>query len=278
MASSADQALTDLTAALNSAFPGDDVLLVISGDNGGNTGSAGNNCGSITPNNYNCLRGYKATLWEGGVRNHALVCSRTLIPDAVKGTQYDGGLVHLMDLHPTLLDAAGLLEDDRQSGGKALDGVSMWSVIRTKAPSPRTHFIVNVDPCAGHGKCNGIESGIRDGDWKLMDNVTAATWVPVPDSDGVTVAAKASAHAGATPSTWLFNVTADPGETTNLAEIFPDVVASLRAKVDAIVNGNDILPPCNIPGGSCVDENMIGWAVIKAANAWVPWVKDSLRV
>lgn len=36
--------------------------------------------------------------------------------------------------------------------------MQMWSVIRTKAPSPRTHFIVNVDPCAGHGKCNGIES------------------------------------------------------------------------------------------------------------------------
>lgn len=47
----------------------------------------------------------------------------------------------------------------------------------------------------------------------------------------------------------------------------------VQAKIDAA--GDEALAPCNIPGGSCNDEDMTGWDVIKAANAWVPWVKDN---
>ena len=64
--------------------------MVIGGDNGGMPMEAGNNFP---------LRGHKAELWEGGVRNNALVWSRNLIPAAMKGGLYSGGLVHVMDWH-----------------------------------------------------------------------------------------------------------------------------------------------------------------------------------
>ena len=53
-----------------------------------------------------------------------------------------------------------------------------------------------------------------------------------------------------------------------------DVVKSLQAQLDAVAE--EALAPCNIPGGTCSEEDMDGWAVIKAANAWVPWVKDNV--
>ena len=64
--------------------------MVIGGDNVGMPMEAGNNFP---------LRGHKAELWEGGVRNNALVWSRNLIPAAMKGGLYSGGLVHVMDWH-----------------------------------------------------------------------------------------------------------------------------------------------------------------------------------
>ena len=87
MAHSADRAIANLSATLTEVFEGDDVLMVISGDNGGNVHSAGNNCPDI---NSFCLRGAKATLWEGGIRNNALVCSKTLLPTERRGTSHNG--------------------------------------------------------------------------------------------------------------------------------------------------------------------------------------------
>ena len=56
MARSADRAIANLTAALTAAFEGEDVVMMISGDNGGNVDSAGNNC----PDEKKfCMRGKK---------------------------------------------------------------------------------------------------------------------------------------------------------------------------------------------------------------------------
>ena len=49
----------------------DSTVLVVAGDNGGLPHAAGNNFP---------LRGHKAELWEGGIRNSALIYSPSLIP------------------------------------------------------------------------------------------------------------------------------------------------------------------------------------------------------
>merc|ERR1719203_101159 len=89
MAMAADRAIGKLIAELEQHFPKDDVVAVISGDNGGMVWSGGNNCPKYKGGL--CLRGQKATLYEGGVRNNALLCSKTMVPDAMKGNSYSKG-------------------------------------------------------------------------------------------------------------------------------------------------------------------------------------------
>ena len=94
MAAAADESIGNLTKALHTAL-GDNVLIVIAGDNGGMPGAAGNNFP---------LRGHKAELYEGGIRNNAVIYSRSaaLVPEAMRGATYKGGLVHVTDWHAIL--------------------------------------------------------------------------------------------------------------------------------------------------------------------------------
>jgi len=81
MASIADDAIGNVTATLATAFAGEDYLVVVSGDNGGIPTGAGNNYP---------LRGHKAELWEGGVRNSAIVLG-SAVPTAQAVIDAHGG-------------------------------------------------------------------------------------------------------------------------------------------------------------------------------------------
>ena len=101
----ADEAIGNVTAAAEATL-GDDVLVVMAGDNGGMPGAAGDNWP---------LRGHKAEVFEGGVRNNALVYSKStaLVPAALRGSTYKGGLVHVVDWHATFLGLASNGVGDR---------------------------------------------------------------------------------------------------------------------------------------------------------------------
>ena len=64
MAAIADDAIGNITSLVASKFKDEDYIVVITGDNGGIPNGAGNNMP---------LRSHKAELWEGGVRNNALI-------------------------------------------------------------------------------------------------------------------------------------------------------------------------------------------------------------
>ena len=104
------------------------------------------------------------------------------------------GMMHVVDMLPTLASVAGA----SLSQSKPLDGMDMWPTIRAGGPSPRTSMIYNIDMTSGT---------IREGDMKL---VWTASFPPMVE---------------------LFDLAADPGETTNLAEQMPEVVARLQAEV-----------------------------------------------
>lgn len=78
--------------------------------------------------------------------------------------------------------------------------------------------------------------------------------------------------APATNISLLFNISADPGEHTDLSTQFPEVVNALKAKVADL--SKEVLAACNIDGGSCSSDDPNFAAVLKRANAWVPWVAD----
>ena len=83
-----------LSSCLFSCSLWDDTLLIVSTDNGGIPSSGG----------YNWpLRGYKGTLWEGGVRGVGFVHGKMLQRTGVKCKE----LLHVTDWYPTLLYLAG---------------------------------------------------------------------------------------------------------------------------------------------------------------------------
>jgi arylsulfatase A-like enzyme len=292
MAMAADEAIGNMTAALEAAFPGEDVIMVIGGDNGGMPAAGGNQC--PTSASADCLRGHKAELFEGGIRNNALLCSKTLLPSGRSGTTYSKGLVHVMDWHATFRSLAGAKDKTE----KPVDGVSVWDAITQDKQSPRSEFLVNIDPCSGHSTSCGGQSAAYHfqgciplstelcGHWKLIDGyVTSDSWYPVPTSAPSTPSTEAEASHGvptlnggvsfppSTKITYLFNISADPGEHTDLAAKFPTVVSALQAKVEAL--GKEALAPCNIPSGSCSADDPKQAAALKANNAWVPWVAST---
>lgn len=213
------------------------------------------------------------------MRNNAIVWSN-LIPAARAGQTYDG-LTHVMDWHATLRDLAGAKDKE----GRPTDGVDQWPAIVTGGASPRTEFLLNIDPCAGHGACAGGEAAYRMGDWKLLVNVSDDTWYPVPTSEeeerAMAATSGRAARAGgvewtgataAATSSYLFNITADPNEQTDLYTQFPDVVAAISAKIDAMAEV--AMVPCNVPGGSCADIDPASTANCEKWYSWYPWLED----
>ena len=70
------------------------------------------------------LRGWKHSLWEGGVHGVGFVAGGAL-PDARRGTSYDG-LVHVSDWYPTIM--TGIVGVG--VNGTQVDGHDVWKSIR----------------------------------------------------------------------------------------------------------------------------------------------------
>ena len=114
------------------------------------------------------------------------------------------GLSHVVDMYPTLAAVAGA----KMEKNKPLDGINLWPAISEGTRTPRDEVVYNVDPTSG---------AVREGDMKLV-------W-----------------HAGLPGKVELFDLAKDPGETTNIADKNPELVAKLQAR---IVNlSKEMTPP-----------------------------------
>ncbi len=145
------------------------------------------------------LRDDKGTLYDGGTKDAALAHW----PAGVTPGRHDG-LIHVVDMFPTLADLAGA----STAASKPLDGMDVWPVIAGGAASPRSEIVYNVDPLMG---------AVRQGDWKLV-------W-----------------KAALPPAVELFNLADDPAETRNLAAELPDRVAALQDRIVALAT--EMAPP-----------------------------------
>ena len=91
-------------------------------------------------------------------------------------------MVHVTDIHETFASLASA-----KTKGKPVDGKNIWDAITTGSASPRTEFLINYDPCSGHGACSGVEYAYREGDYKLLVGVTPGQckWRNVTDESGL---------------------------------------------------------------------------------------------
>ncbi|XP_067667935.1 arylsulfatase B-like [Haliotis asinina] len=210
MVTALDEAVGNITRALQGQDVFDNTLIFFTADNGAELVQYGNNWP---------LRGGKHTLWEGGTRAvafaHGAGITRT-------GYTYNG-MFHAVDYVPTILAAAGGKPD------ASIDGVSQWDSIRMGLPSKRTEFIYNLDdffyPVTGH-------AAIRVGDMKLVDGYPGLydNWyLPMNDTEDTPL--EDFIFDQRHEMVWLFNLTADPLEKYNLASQMPGVVETLRARM-----------------------------------------------
>jgi len=300
LALGADGAISNVSKELDAAFPGEKVLVIISGDNGAMTTEGGNNC----PNENNfCLRGHKGELFEGGIRNSALACSKEMIPSALKGSTYSKGFVHIMDWHKTILNLA----EAKDVSDRVMDGVDVWTAMLERKTLPRNEFLVNIDPCGGHGSdcsdgedsayifqgcfgfdpvtdggqrvCSLLQLATEDnntevntarnmpkacGVWKYLSVVGNSSWDPVSVWD------VALADNKIPRTQMLFNLSADPSEKHNLASRYPEIVEALAERIGVLAG--EAVAPCNIPSGTCFSRDDAGMA--RMGGVWAPWLPD----
>nr|XP_040035439.1 arylsulfatase I [Gasterosteus aculeatus aculeatus] len=238
-------------------------VLIYSSDNGGQPLSGGSNWP---------LRGGKGTYWEGGIRAVGFVHSPLL---KKKGT-VSRDLIHVSDWYPTLLGLAGA---PRSRHG--LDGHDMWGTISEGLPCPRTEILYNIDPVSrrpgepydkalvlnGFGIWDtAVRAAIRAGNWKLLTgNVGDGDWIP-PQALPVGPERwhnleKRRNKLG--KSVWLFNITSDPYERSDLAEAHPEVVKHLLRRL-AEYNQTAVMPR-NPPDDPLADPELHG-------GVWRPWL------
>jgi arylsulfatase A-like enzyme len=218
MLAAMDEAVGQVTAAIDDAGMRTNTLFFFSSDNGGPRP------GTVTSNGT--LRAGKSTLYEGGVR----VAAFATWDGHIKGGSTVNAALHITDWYPTLLKLAGTSLDQKLP----IDGRDAWPAITAGAPSPHDEILLNSAPNKG---------ALRVGDWKLVLNGSATD--DEADDNRATSPndSKPPVQRANTEVVELFNLANDPGEKLNLASDQPEKVKELRARYAALAR--QAVPPKN---------------------------------
>lgn len=154
MIQAVDQNVGRLMDSLRSEGLEDDMLVILTSDNGGLEGNAP-------------LRGGKGGLWEGGIRVPLMVRWPGIIPSDSRCSEP----VISYDFLPTLLDAIS----SQQQVPDAIEGVSLMPLLRDEAGFKRTQPLVWYFPHYHHD--GDMSSALRDGSWKLVYSYATQTMV-----------------------------------------------------------------------------------------------------
>ena len=192
-----DAAIGRFLKELDEAGLRDNTLILFKSDNGGYNGD------------NRPLRGFKGTLYEGGIRIPWIV----RWPGRVPAGSMCSTPVISMDCYPTLLEAAGL----QPAPGLTLDGRSLLPLFEQKPGFDRDTLFFHYPNYAFHKK-NRLGSAIREGDFKLI------TYYDNGELE-------------------LYRLSTDIGEEANLAQQQPEVARRLKDKLDAWLRQTDARLP-----------------------------------
>jgi len=250
--SALDESISRIVQMLQSADIYEDTILLFMGDNGGIHLRKGGG------NNFP-LRGYKGYVWEGGVRTPAFVH----YPRLNKTGVVLDDLVHVTDWLPTLLNAAGVSQEELDQEG--WDGVSQWEMIQSAGltPGARREMVVNLEEEDGMA----TRAALTVDNYKLLVKPGPGEWIPDPSTwgeedpsswgEGGTWGEEgqqptldeeeypsnfggkgAISHWGENfakdDEKMLFDISIDPEERENLAPFLPDLVEQLEARLEEL--------------------------------------------
>lgn len=186
-----DRTLGNLFDRLKDMGEADNTLIVVTSDNGPSALQRYYKSGATAPGSVATLRGRKGSLYEGGIRQPLILSW----PGHVRaGTRDETTVAQGVDLMPTLARLAGVKPDAR---GQGIDLTPVLSG-RAVAQRPALFWAFGMPgaerqpkgPFLAHDTAPAL--AVRDGRWKLL-----------ADPDGGDVQ--------------LYDLAADPGETTNVA-------------------------------------------------------------
>jgi arylsulfatase A-like enzyme len=192
----------------------DNTIVVFTSDNGGLAvkDQPGPTCNAP-------LRAGKGWLYEGGIRVPTIIRA----PGVTKAGSVIEMPILSTDYYPTLLALAGMRAKPQQH----VDGVSFLPALRGETMAAGRTLYWHYPHY--HGSTWAPGSALREGDWKLVENVHYET-------------------------VELFNLRDDLGETRDLAKANPEVTAQLLAKlhawqksVNAIIPGPNTEPATAVP-------------------------------
>jgi len=216
MLTAADEAIGQVIAALEQAGLRENTLIVFSSDNGGPKP------GTNTP-----LRGFKGSIYEGGVRAAGFVNWPGHIPQGVRIKEP----MHTVDWFPTLVKlAGGSIEQSNP-----LDGKDVWPMLSEGKPSPHDAILSVQTP---------ERAALRMGDWKLLLNASDKIADGMPESAPELQRGAKRRAAAQAEKVELYNLAADVSESKNLAASDPQRVAAMRAKLNELLQ--DAVPPGNL--------------------------------
>ncbi len=159
------------------------------------------------------LRGRKGETFEGGMR----VPFVARFPGAIPPWQINStGVAAGVDLLPTIAALTGAALPANPS-----DGVNLWPMLSGQQESVDRDVFLYIDGC--------YIQAARLGPWKLhVSRYNTPPWVPVA-ADGRWNLPLVRPE--------LYNILGDPGETSNVAADYPQVVADIQARIMNLLPG-----------------------------------------
>ena len=191
-----DNGIGKILDALKQSGELENTIIVFLSDNGGTI--------NTYAQNYP-LNGYKYMFGEGGIRIPMIIS----YPEKIKQKGVLNQMVSAMDILPTIIAATGGEIPEK------IDGKSLWDVIEKNKTIHDTLVWSN-------GRDSWV---VRKGKWKLAHNIG---WVHNTYKLDGEIAVAVNKDYNFPDGTLLFNLEKDIGETTNLSDKQPEIVAELK--------------------------------------------------
>lgn len=228
-----DKSLGDMMDQLDELSIAENTLVIFLGDNGSDAPLGHQHeVACAAP-----LRGKKGAHYEGGMRVPFIAAWarengdhpwQTRLPIPVGGIQPQVAAVQ--DLFPTLLDLVGAAAPEHH----VVDGRPLRTLLAGKPdPSRPEQFLMHYP----HGTHRSNYFSVwRDGDWKIVFHA-----LPNTPSSGGRIQFEGGHYE-------LFNLAADPFESTNLASSRPRRLARMIRGLTAQLDAHEALPPLDDSG------------------------------
>ena len=187
----------------------ENTLIIFTSDNGqviddGYKDDAVEKLGNHKPNGI--YRGGKYSAFEAGTRVPFIVSWK----GKVKAGKVNDALFSQVDLYASLAALAGV----KVEAGQAPDSKNYLPVLLNQSNKPREFL---------------IEQSINSTLSLLVGN-----WKYIEPSKGPKINKDTNTELGNDPKPQLYNLADDPGETKNLAEVYPERVAEMKLRLESI--------------------------------------------